>query len=114
MTAAGLRYPAGVGGGRLSHAQRQKLVLARALLKRPDLLIVNEAAEGFDQQSQARIIEHVRADLAGRGLIWVTSSTEAARCFERIVVMKNGRIADQGDYAMLTQPGGALHQPLVA
>lgn len=112
VTAAGLRYPAGVGGARLSHAQRQKLALARALLKRPDLLIVNQATEAFDHQTQARIIERLRADLDGRGLIWVTSATEAARCFERIAVMKNGRIVEQGDYAMLTQPGGPLHQPL--
>lgn len=112
VTAAGLRYPAGIGGARLSHGQRQKLVLARALLKRPDLLIVNEAAEAFDKQSQARIIERVRADLADRGLVWVTSATEAARCFERIAVMKNGRIIDQGDFEMLTKPGGSLYQPL--
>jgi ABC-type multidrug transport system fused ATPase/permease subunit len=112
VTAAGLRYPAGIGGARLSHSQRQKLVLARALLKRPDLLIVNEAAEAFDQQSQARIIEHVRGDLAGRGLVWVTNAAESARYFERIVVMKHGRIIDQGDYEMLARPGGPLYKPL--
>jgi len=112
VTAAGLRYPAGVGGARLSHAQRQKLVLARALLKRPDLLIVNEAAEAFDKQSQARIIEHVRNDLAGRGLVWVTSATDAAQYFDTIIVMKGGRIIEQGEFAKLARPGGPLYQPM--
>ena len=53
---AGLNYEVGVGGGRLSATQRQKLGLARALIKTPDLLIANEALSSLDQASERRLI----------------------------------------------------------
>ena len=59
------------GGSRLSLAQRQKAAIARAVLKRPDLLILNEATSALDGQDQTKVINGLREEFAGRGIVWV-------------------------------------------
>jgi ABC-type multidrug transport system fused ATPase/permease subunit len=86
---------------RLSPAQRQKAAIARAVLKRPDLLILNEATSALDGQSQALVAQGLRADFAGRGLVWVLHRPSLARSFERVLVMSNGRLEEQGRFAEL-------------
>src|SRR3954468_4719078 len=63
----GLDYEVGTGGSRLSLATRQRAAMARALLKRPDLLILNEATTALDGHAQAKVGDGVRQDMAGRG-----------------------------------------------
>jgi len=108
----GLAFPAGVGGARLTHLQRQKLAIARCLLKRADITIINEATDALDVVSQERIIENVLSDCRGRGVIWVTNRVEAARSFDHTVVMKEGRIAEQGAFDDLSSRKGALNDLL--
>ena len=105
----GLEFPVGFGGARLSHLQRQKIAIARCLLKRPDLMIINEATEAMDVSSQSRIIENVLGECEGRGLIWVLNRVAAARYFDHIIVMKGGRIVEQGTYDDLCARGSALN-----
>src|SRR4029434_11057921 len=57
----GLEYNVGVGGKRLTATQRQKLGIARALTKRPQLLVVNEAVAAFDGRTQDRIRDNILA-----------------------------------------------------
>ena len=97
----GLDYQVGTGGTRLSLAQRQRSAIARALLKGPDLLILNEATSALDGQAQATVSAGVRQDMAGRGLIWVLHRASLAREFDRVLVMSNGRLAEQGRFAEL-------------
>jgi ABC-type multidrug transport system fused ATPase/permease subunit len=104
----GLHAPVGIGGARLSFVQRQKVALGRALLKRPDMLVVNEAAEAFDAQSQRRVLHNVLAESRGRTVVWVTNRLVAGRAFDQIVVMKNGRVAEQGGFETLAGSGGDL------
>lgn len=104
----GLEFPAGVGGARLTGLQRQKLAIARALLKRSDLTIVNEATEGLDVQTQDRMIGNVLSDCAGRGVIWVMNRVAAARHFDHIVVMQDGRVAEHGSYDELSGREGTF------
>jgi ABC-type multidrug transport system fused ATPase/permease subunit len=108
----GLNAPVGIGGARLSFMQRQKLALGRALLKRPDLLVVNEAAEVFDAQSQRRVLHNVLAESRGRSVIWVTNRLVAGREFDQIVVMKDGKVAEQGSFEKLAGSGGNLSRLL--
>ncbi len=112
VIAVGLRAPVGVGGARLSLAQRQRLAIGRALLKRPDILIVNEAAEALDRQSQAELIERLQADRTGRGLIWVMNQVVSPQLFDQIVVMKDGKVVEQGSYDVLTGLDGSLSELL--
>ena len=96
ITRAGFNFEVGSGGARLSLAQRQKLGLARCLIKRPDLLIVNESLGMLDAQSRHRILNNVRAHMQGRGVIWLASQAGLLSDFDRVLIVDQGRlIADK-------------------
>src|SRR5581483_3343856 len=97
----GLDYQVGGGGSRLSLAQRQRAALARALLKRPDVLILNEATAALGGQAQAKVGEGVRLEMAGRCLVWVLHRASLARNFDRVLVMSSGKVQEQGSFAEL-------------
>ena len=105
----GLSYQVGIAGGRLNSAQRQKLAVARALVKCPVLLVLNQATGGLDGSSQARLLEAVVDHRHGKGLVWALSRPQQARFFDQIVVMAEGRIVDQGDYDSLNVEGRPLY-----
>jgi putative ABC transport system ATP-binding protein len=92
----GLDYASGIAGKRLTAPQRQKIGLGRALLKRPDFLIVNEALVLLDDLAQGRIVKNVLKTRAGKGVLWVMRHAGPAKDFDRLVVMKDGRVADEG------------------
>lgn len=98
----------GVGGGRLSSVQRQKLGLARAVIKRPDVLILNEATATIDGASQGRILDNLLNEFKGRSVIWVVHRAALAERFDKILVMQAGRVVEQGDYSELGSEGSAL------
>jgi putative ABC transport system ATP-binding protein len=100
---AGLRYEVGVAGGRLSSVQRQKLGLARALMKAPDLLIVNEALASLDPSSERRLIDNVRSTMRERGILWVLGRVQLAEQFETVMVMERGKLLDKGPFSAMQQ-----------
>ncbi|MBV8394523.1 MAG: ATP-binding cassette domain-containing protein [Alphaproteobacteria bacterium] len=103
----GLDYNVGVAGKRLPATQRQKLGIARALIKRPQFLIVNEAVAVFDGRTQDRILENILASSKdGRGVVWIANRPNQAELFDQVVVMQSGRIAAHGSPAELTARGG--------
>ncbi len=115
ITAAGLReyvielgLTADVGnaGGRLSSIQRRKPVTARALMKDPDLLVVDEALGPLDFNARSQIIKNVCEFMSGRGVLWVRETPALAREFEDVIVMGSGRILEQGKSQALQQQGG--------
>ncbi|HUF45384.1 MAG TPA: ABC transporter ATP-binding protein [Aestuariivirgaceae bacterium] len=97
----GLDFIVGTGGKRLSHGQRQKVIFARALLRKPDVLIVNRALTALDRPSQNAITKRVLGALAGdggrkTGIVWTTPVPAMALDFERVIVMDNGRVVEDG------------------
>ncbi len=92
----GLDYNIGSGGSRLSFAQRQKMAIARAMLKRPDLIILNEATAALDGPAQTSAMKGLKQEFAGRGMIWVLHRAELARNFDHVLVMSNGKLQEQG------------------
>jgi len=92
----------------LTNLQCQKLAIARALLKRSDLTMINEATEGLDIQTQDRAISIVSADCEGRGVIWLMNWVVASRHFEHVLVMQDGRVVAQGPYEELSGRSGAF------
>ena len=104
----GLDYHVGTGGSRLSSGQRQKVAIARAVLKRPDLLILNEATSALDGQAQSKVSGGLKDELYGRGIIWVLHRASLARNFDRILVLSNGKIEEQGTLSELDGNGSLL------
>lgn len=104
----GLDYQAGIGGGRLSSTQRQKLAVVRGVLKRPDVMIVNQATATLDAGSRTRIFDALLSEVEGRCLVWVLDQPSQAQRFDRVLVMQEGRLVEQGTYAELEQSGAAL------
>lgn len=99
----GLGFDVGSGGKRLSVAQRQKLGLARALLKRPDFLILNRPLTALDGPVQRelaeRVLEHATGGPGGGhrcAVFWVVSQPDMARSFDRVVVFENGQMVEDG------------------
>jgi putative ABC transport system ATP-binding protein len=109
----GLEYPVGTGGSRLSEAQRQKLAIARAVLKRPDLVALNDATAALDSAAEAAILERLKTEFAERSLVWSLHRPRLAADFDQVLVMEQGRVFDQGPYAQLEKPGSPL-APLMA
>jgi ABC-type multidrug transport system fused ATPase/permease subunit len=97
----GLEYHCGTGGSRLSAAQRQKIAIARALIKQPDLLVLNDATSALDGPSEAKVMSALGRLLEGRGLVWVLHRASLARNFEHVLVMSRGRLVEQGTPAEL-------------
>ncbi len=109
---AGLEFQVGVGGARLSSGQRQKLGLARALLKRPEVLVLNESTSALDPSAQDRLAEKVLAARDGRGVVWIVNRVSMASKFDRVLVLSDGRLAEEGSYAELDTEGTTMRELL--
>jgi len=108
---AGLDYEVGVGGARLSATQRQKLGLARCLIKQPDLLIVNEATSGLDTPAERRLIKRIRERMPSQGIFWVLGRAQLAESFHQVMVLDRGRLVENGkfsDISITSKPLQAL------
>ncbi len=99
IAAVGLDSDVGIGGKRLSMAQRQKLSLARCLIKRPQMLIVNKALASLDKPSQQEIFNSVKTEMAGRGLVWVEDQIEDATQYDNILMIDQGKVSSGADAA---------------
>ena len=107
----GLAYPVGVGGSRLSPVQRQKLSIARSILKRPEILLLDDATAAMDAASQARIMDGLRAEFSDRTLIWSFKHASLGEAFSCTLVLEGGRVVEQGRFEeLLNRPNGILRQ----
>jgi ABC-type multidrug transport system fused ATPase/permease subunit len=97
----GLDYNVGTAGSRLSLGQRQRAAIARAVLKRPDLMVLNEATSALDGAAQAKVLDGLFTEFKGRCLVWVLHRASLARNFDRVLVMSAGKLQEQGRFAEL-------------
>ena len=114
ITECGLDYPVGIAGSRLSSVQRQKLAIARAVLKRPDVLVVDRATASLDASSQSRILDNLLKEFESRALIWVVHRASLAERFEQTIVLEGGKVVEQGTFADLNRPGTVFHEMALA
>ncbi len=97
------------GGGAISGGQRQRLMIAQALIRRPRILFFDEATSALDNETQRKVIESTRSLDATRIVIAHRLSTVLDA--DRVIVMEDGRIAEQGPPAhLLASTGGRLHE----
>lgn len=110
----GLDFHVGVGGARLSAAERQKLAVGRMLLKRPAVAILDGALGNLDPASQNRVLANVLEYRKGRSVLWVLARHDLAARFDCVLVMERGRLAEKGRFEELKSLGGALERLLAA
>ena len=91
----GLDYPVGIGASRLTAAQRQKLGLARAVLKRPDILVLEEATAVLDAAGQARVRANLFEEFRDRALIWMMHDVNLEEGFDHWLEMEDGKVVEQ-------------------
>lgn len=102
----GLASDVGERGARLSLGQRQLVALARVLLQDPAIFILDEATASVDPFTEAQIQQGLDAVMAGRSSIVIAHRLSTVRSADRIIVMRAGRIIEQGDHDSLIQQGG--------
>ncbi|BAC75203.1 ABC transporter [Streptomyces avermitilis] len=97
------------GSGAISGGQRQRLMIAQALIRRPRILFFDEATSALDNETQRTVIESTKALNATRVVIAHRLSTVMDA--DRVIVMEDGRVAQQGPPAqLLADTGGRLHE----
>ncbi|MGW8744851.1 NHLP bacteriocin export ABC transporter permease/ATPase subunit [Streptomyces sp. NPDC055794] len=97
------------GSGAVSGGQRQRLMIAQALIRRPRILFFDEATSALDNETQRTVIESTKALNATRIVIAHRLSTVLDA--DRVIVMEDGKVAQQGPPAqLLAETGGRLHE----
>jgi len=102
----GLLTDVGERGGRLSMGQRQLVALARVVLADPRILILDEATASVDPFTEAQIQEGLEVVMAGRTSIVIAHRLSTVENADRIIVLRNGRIIEEGTHRSLLAAGG--------
>ncbi|MFW5800995.1 MAG: ABC transporter ATP-binding protein [Spirochaeta sp.] len=96
----------GERGQKLSGGQRQRVSIARALLKDPEILILDEATSSVDNETEAAIQRSLEHIAPGRTTILIAHRLSTIRKADQILVLDNGRLTAQGTHDELVQAGG--------
>jgi ATP-binding cassette subfamily B multidrug efflux pump len=101
-------YQAHVGerGVKLSGGQRQRIAIARVLLKDAPILILDEATSALDSEVEAAIQESFQALMAGKTVIAIAHRLSTIAAMDRLIIMDQGRIIEEGDHESLLKRGG--------
>jgi len=101
-------YQAHVGerGVKLSGGQRQRIAIARVLLKDAPILILDEATSALDSEVEAAIQESFQALMAGKTVIAIAHRLSTIAAMDRLIVMDQGRIVEEGNHETLLRRGG--------
>jgi ATP-binding cassette subfamily B multidrug efflux pump len=102
----GFQSMIGERGINLSGGQKQRVAIARALAKDPRILILDDALSSVDTNTEERILTSMRADLRKRTSIMISHRISTAREANRIIVLADGSIAEQGTHDELVARGG--------
>ncbi|MEW4369331.1 ABC transporter ATP-binding protein [Paenibacillus kandeliae] len=106
----GLDTIVGERGVALSGGQKQRVSLARAFIAEPPILILDDALSAVDARTEARIIENIRTERAGKTTLIATHRLSAVEHADHIVVLDRGSIIEEGTHAELLAAKGWYHE----
>lgn len=112
ITALPLGYgtPVGEGGSQLSGGQRQRIAIARALLKDPRVLLLDEATSSLDSETEALVQQALERLMTGRTTFVIAHRLSTVRRADRIVVLREGQVVQQGNHSALLAEGGLYRE----
>ena len=96
----------GERGVKLSGGQRQRIAIARAILKDARILVLDEATSALDSESEVHIQRALAQAMAGRTTLVIAHRLSTIQAMDRILVMDDGRIIEQGSHRELLARGG--------
>jgi ATP-binding cassette subfamily B multidrug efflux pump len=102
----GYRTVVGERGLTLSGGQKQRTAIARAILRNPRILILDDALASVDTLTEERILTGLAGIMRGRTSILISHRVSTVRQADRIIVLSAGRIVEQGTHAALVEAGG--------
>lgn len=107
-----LRYNTKIGqdGNGLSVGQKQRLLIARAVYKEPDFFFLDEATSALDANNEKKIMENLDKFFMGRTVVVVAHRLSTVKNADNIIVLHNGKVAEQGNHKQLTELRGFYYE----
>jgi ABC-type multidrug transport system fused ATPase/permease subunit len=109
----GYKTVVGDRGIKLSGGQRQRIAIARAMLRNPQLLILDEATSSLDTESEQQVQSALKTLMMGRTSIVIAHRLSTIRHADTIVVLKQGKIIEQGNHETLMNKEGGYYRTMV-
>ncbi|MGG0669667.1 ABC transporter ATP-binding protein [Lederbergia citrisecunda] len=106
MLPAGLDTLVGEKGVALSGGQKQRISIARALVKNPEILILDDSLSAVDAKTEAKIIENIQSERSGKTTIITTHRLSAIQHADWIIVLDDGRVIEEGRHEDLLAKNG--------
>lgn len=108
----GIHTQIGERGVRLSGGERQRLAIAKLFLKNPEIIILDEPTSALDSFSEELVTKALEELFVGRTVIVIAHRLQTVRNCDRIVVLENGKIVEEGNHASLVNAGGTYSKML--
>ena len=108
----GYDTPVGENGVTLSGGQRQRLSIARALVRHAPILLLDEATSALDNESEAAVQRALDEAMGGRTVVVIAHRLSTVVKADKIIVMQDGRVAEEGTHESLAKRGGGLYARL--